>query len=70
MSAKLDTETLELPGAEVLNYSVHGGAHYVTVQFDSSCEQVPYIIGQFSGGGFSVLQVKFDENKIRFSKRV
>jgi len=70
MSYVFDIETLDLPSAEVVDDNTHDGFRHITVQFNSECEQVPYIIGQFKSGGYSVLQVNFDKNKIRFNKRV
>jgi len=71
MSYEFDTETLDLPGAEVVEdvtYDDYNSRH-ITVQFDSSCDDIPYIIGQFKGGGFGVNHIEFDKNKVRFLKR-
>jgi len=70
MSYEFNTETLDLPGAEVLNYHVHDGSHYITVQFNSSCNETSYIIGQFRAGGCRVLSIDFEQNKARFIKEI
>jgi len=72
MSYELDPETLDLPGAEVVEdvaYNDYNTRH-ITVQFDSSRNDIPYIIGQFRGGGFRVLTINFEQNKAQFIKEI
>jgi hypothetical protein len=70
MSYEFDPETLDLEDAEVIEDVTKYNNRYIKVKFDSSCNEIPYIIGQFRSGGFNVNQIEFDRNKVRFLKRL